>query len=104
MLTTTFTLQTYITTYRDVPQCWTSTAHTKRKSATIHRSQSRLTATGGAPANSGTSVNYYAREQWDETGEIPDHKELKAEVKDHPKYDGLHSQSSQRVLDTVVRD
>jgi putative transposase len=46
--------------------------------------------------------NYYAREQWDETGEIPDHKELKAEVKDHAKYDGLHSQSSQRVLEELA--
>ena len=43
-------------------------------------------------------VNYYARQQWDETGEIPEEKELKRELKTHPKYKGLHSQSSQKAL------
>jgi len=44
---------------------------------------------------------YHARQQWDEAGEIPDEATLKAEVKDHPKYNGLHSQSSQNVLEEL---
>jgi len=39
-------------------------------------------------------ANYYSRQQWDDTGEIPDHDELKSELKTHPTYKGLHSQSS----------
>ena len=35
---------------------------------------------------------YYAQEQWDETGEIPDDGELKAELKRHERYTDLHSQ------------
>ena len=37
---------------------------------------------------------YYAQERWDETGEIPDDGELKAELKGHDRYTDLHSQSS----------
>ena len=48
-------------------------------------------------------ANYYARKQWDETGEIPDENELKHELKTHPKYNGLHSQSSQKVLEELSR-
>jgi len=33
---------------------------------------------------------YYAQEQWDETGEIPDDGELKAELKGHERYTDLH--------------
>lgn len=44
-------------------------------------------------------ANYYARKQWDETGKIPDEDELKYELETHPKYKGLHSQSSQKVLE-----
>ena len=44
---------------------------------------------------------YHARTQWDETGEIPDEGELKDELKTHSKYDGLHSQSSQNVLEEL---
>jgi len=47
-------------------------------------------------------ANHYAHNQWEDTGEIPDHKELKHELKDHPKYNGLHSQSSQRVLEELA--
>ncbi len=46
-------------------------------------------------------ANYYARQQWDETGEIPDENELTHELKTHPKYNGLHSQSSQKVLEEL---
>ncbi len=46
-------------------------------------------------------ANYYARQQWDETGTIPDENELKRELKTHPKYTGLHSQSSQNVLEEL---
>jgi putative transposase len=47
-------------------------------------------------------ANYYAHRQWDETGKIPDHEELKHELKGHDKYSGLHSQSSQRVLEELA--
>ncbi|WP_336358752.1 RNA-guided endonuclease InsQ/TnpB family protein [Haloarcula sp. CGMCC 1.6347] len=47
-------------------------------------------------------ANYHARNVWDETGEIPDHEDLKRELKDHTKYNGLHSQSSQRVLEELA--
>ena len=46
-------------------------------------------------------ANYYAQQQWDEAGEIPDESELKRELKTHPKYKGLHSQSSQKVLEEL---
>ena len=45
---------------------------------------------------------YYAQEQWDEMGEIPDDGELKAELKSHERYTDLHSQSSQRVLEELA--
>ena len=47
-------------------------------------------------------ANYHSRQVWEETGEIPDHGDLKAELKTHPKYKGLHSQSSQRVLEELA--
>jgi len=47
-------------------------------------------------------ANYYARSVWDETGEIPDHGRLKDELKTHTNYKGLHSQSSQRVLEELA--
>ncbi|ESS07931.1 MAG: transposase, IS605 OrfB family, central region [uncultured archaeon A07HN63] len=46
-------------------------------------------------------ANYYARQQWDETGEVPDETQLKRELKTHPTYNGLHSQSSQKVLEEL---
>ena len=39
---------------------------------------------------------------WNETGEIPDHGDLKHELKGHTNYNGLHSQSSQRVLEELA--
>ena len=42
-------------------------------------------------------ANYHSRNVWEDTGEIPDHSDLKDELKGHTKYNGLHSQSSQRV-------
>ncbi|RJX50305.1 RNA-guided endonuclease InsQ/TnpB family protein [Halonotius pteroides] len=47
-------------------------------------------------------ANYHSREVWEETGEIPDHEKLKDELKTHPTYKGLHSQSSQRVLEELA--
>ena len=47
-------------------------------------------------------ANYYSREVWDETGEIPDDSDLKSELKTHNNYKGLHSQSSQRVLEELA--
>jgi putative transposase len=47
-------------------------------------------------------ANYYSRQQWEDTGEIPGHEELKSELKGHDKYRGLHSQSSQRVLEELA--
>jgi putative transposase len=47
-------------------------------------------------------ANYHSRQVWDETGEIPDHGDLKRELKTHPAYNGLHNQSSQRVLEELA--
>jgi putative transposase len=47
-------------------------------------------------------ANYHSRQEWEDTGEIPDHSDLKNELKTHPKYKGLHSQSSQRVLEELA--
>ena len=47
-------------------------------------------------------ANYHSRNVWEETGEIPDHGDLKDELKTHPTYKGLHSQSSQRVLEELA--
>jgi len=47
-------------------------------------------------------ANYHSRQVWEETGEIPDHADLKDELKEHDKYRGLHSQSSQRVLEELA--
>ena len=47
-------------------------------------------------------ANFHSREVWEDTGEIPDHGDLKDELKTHSKYKGLHSQSSQRVLEELA--
>jgi putative transposase len=47
-------------------------------------------------------ANYHSREVWEETGEIPDDGDLKDELKTHPTYNGLYSQSSQRVLEELA--
>jgi len=47
-------------------------------------------------------ANYHSRQVWEDTGEIPDDSDLKSELKTHPKYKGLHSQSSQRVLEELA--
>ena len=47
-------------------------------------------------------ANYHSREVWEETGKIPDHSDLKDELKGHTNYKGLHSQSSQRVLEELA--
>ena len=39
---------------------------------------------------------------WDEIGYIPEHDELTAYLKGHERYDDLHSQSSQRVLQELA--
>jgi len=39
---------------------------------------------------------------WDEIGHIPNHNELTTYLKDHERYDDLHSQSSQRVLQELA--
>ncbi|MDZ7770658.1 MAG: transposase [Woeseiaceae bacterium] len=39
---------------------------------------------------------------WDEIGHIPNHTELTAYLKSHERYDDLHSQSSQRVLQELA--
>ena len=47
-------------------------------------------------------ANYHSRQQWEATGEIPDHSDLKTELKTHNNSKGLHSQSSQRVLEELA--
>ena len=39
-------------------------------------------------------TNYHSRQVWEKTDKIPDHGDLKDELKIHPKYKGLHSQSN----------
>ena len=39
---------------------------------------------------------------WDEIGHIPNHNELTTYLKNHERYDDLHSQSSQRVLQELA--
>ncbi len=46
-------------------------------------------------------ANYYAWQQCDETGKIPDEKQVRHELKTHPKYKRLHSQSSQNGLEEL---
>ena len=36
-------------------------------------------------------ANYHSQEKWEDTGEIPDHGDLKNELKSRPKYKRLHS-------------
>ncbi len=47
-------------------------------------------------------ANYHSRQVWKNTGKIPDDSDLKSELKTHNKYKGLHSQSSQRVLEELA--
>ncbi|WP_138004964.1 RNA-guided endonuclease InsQ/TnpB family protein [Halalkalirubrum salinum] len=47
-------------------------------------------------------ANYHSRQIWENTGGIPDDSDLKSELKTHNKYKGLHSQSSQRVLEELA--
>ena len=47
-------------------------------------------------------ANYHLRRVWEDTGEIPDDGDLKNELKTHSTYKGLHSQSSQRVLEELA--
>jgi putative transposase len=47
-------------------------------------------------------ANCHSREVWEDTGEIPDHGDLKDELKCHSIYKRLHSQSSQRVLEELA--
>ena len=39
-------------------------------------------------------ASYHSRQQWEATGEIPDHSDLKTELKTHNNSKGLHSQSN----------
>ena len=39
-------------------------------------------------------ANYHSRQEWEATGEIPDHSDLKTELKTHNNSKGLHSQSN----------
>jgi len=60
-----------------------------------------LNACGFSAAKLWNVGRYYIQEQWDETGEIPEEDELKSELKDHERYNDLHSQTSQRVLEEL---
>ncbi|MFQ3293783.1 MAG: putative transposase [Halobacteriales archaeon] len=67
-----------------------------------HQVRDDLDQLGWAASKLWNVGRYYAQEQWDETGEIPDDGELKAELKSHERYTDLHSQSSQRVLEELA--
>jgi len=62
-----------------------------------------LDACGFAASKLWNIGRYYIQGRWDDDGEIPDEKELKSELKDHERYSDLHSQSSQRVLEELLR-
>ena len=47
-------------------------------------------------------ARYHTQQRWDEDGIIPDDGELKSALKDHERYNDLHSQSSQRVLEELA--
>ena len=47
-------------------------------------------------------ARYTSDRIWSETGEIPEDDVLKAYLKNHERYDDLHSQSSQRVLEELA--
>ncbi|TYL37286.1 transposase [Natronococcus pandeyae] len=76
---------------------------THRAKITNHAQVARLLDLHGWSASKLWNVGlYYLHNEWGETGEIPDEDELKSELKGHPKYNGLHSQSSQRVLEELA--
>lgn len=63
--------------------------------------QDALDSHGWSASKLWNVANYHVRQVWDKTGKIPDESELKSEVKEHSKFKGLHSQSSQKVLEEL---
>ena len=80
------------------------TVHRTRQAKICNHSQvvDSLDRHGWSASKLWNVANYHSRTVWEETGEIPDHGDLKDELKTHSKYDGLHSQSSQRVLEELA--
>jgi putative transposase len=80
------------------------TVHRTRQAKICNHSQvaESLDRHGWSASKLWNVANYHSRTVWDETGEIPDHSDLKDELKTYSKYDGLHSQSSQRVLEELA--
>ncbi|MDZ7850966.1 MAG: transposase [Halodesulfurarchaeum sp.] len=70
------------------------------------RNQSRvsddLDALGFAASKLWNVGRWTCSRVWDEIGHIPNHSELTAYLKSHERYDDLHSQSSQRVLQELA--
>ncbi|TKX50323.1 transposase [Halorubrum sp. ASP121] len=78
--------------------------HRTHQAKILNRSQveDSLDRHGWSASKLWNVANYHSRNVWEETGEIPDHGDLKDELKTHPTYKGLHSQSSQRVLEELA--
>jgi len=78
--------------------------HRTHRARILNRSQveDSLDRHGWSASKLWNVANYHSRQVWEDTGEIPDHEELKSELKGHNKYKGLHSQSSQRVLEELA--
>jgi len=78
---------------------------TRTYSASI-RNQSRvsndLDALGFAASKLWNVGRWTCSRIWDEIGHIPNHNELTTYLKNHERYDDLHSQSSQRVLQELA--
>ncbi|MFW5896341.1 MAG: RNA-guided endonuclease TnpB family protein, partial [archaeon] len=78
---------------------------TRTHTASI-RNQSRvsddLDALGFAASKLWNVGRWTCSRVWDEIGHIPNHTELTAYLKTHERYDDLHSQSSQRVLQELA--
>jgi putative transposase len=96
------TIKSCITCYRGVPRVLE--VHRTHQASIRNHGQvaDSLDRHGWSASKLWNVANYHARQVWEETGEIPNHDALKRELKDHPKYKGLHSQSSQRVLEELA--
>ncbi|RXK50104.1 RNA-guided endonuclease InsQ/TnpB family protein [Halorientalis pallida] len=78
---------------------------TRTYSATIRNHQQvcgDLNQCGFAASKLWNVGRHYIQKRWDGNGDIPDEGELKSELKDHERYNDLHSQSSQRVLEELA--
>lgn len=79
-------------------------AHTTIKASISNYSQvaGALDSHGIAASKLWNVANWTTRRVWDEIGYIPEEGELKSYLKGSKVYQGLHSQSAQRVLEELA--